>query len=170
MMSHFTKEARQSIVREFALRHNGQYNPGLFLEEVQTTGPSHAAYGWFEWDAGKAALNYQIQQARDFARDLRVSFKVEEIGGKAGMRVKQSAMPLVISPTAGRKTGGGYLLFNPDDNSHLVEHCHQAAVTLKSWLNRYEAAVIRVGGSSGAVLDLVHLLEAVAPALLEAAE
>jgi len=34
----FTKELRQEIVREFAVRHNGQFDARLFFEEVRTKG------------------------------------------------------------------------------------------------------------------------------------
>ena len=35
MTTRITKATRQKIVREFALRHNGQFNPALFFEEVR---------------------------------------------------------------------------------------------------------------------------------------
>jgi hypothetical protein len=38
----FSKSIRQRIVREFAVRHNGQYNPSLFLEEVRQRGPARS--------------------------------------------------------------------------------------------------------------------------------
>lgn len=55
-------------------------------------------------------------------------------------------MPLVLSPLEGRKDGGGYLLVDPKNESHLDEHCRQAALTLRGWLSRYSEAVRHVGG------------------------
>ncbi|MDF2809310.1 MAG: hypothetical protein K0S56_341 [Microvirga sp.] len=157
-MSRFTKERRQEIVREFALRHNGQFNPGLFLDEVREKGVEHPAYEWFEWDRDKAAHAYQVEQARDFARDLRVSFKVEEIGRKGTILVREAPMPMVLSPIGGRRDGGGYVLVDPDDPAHMTEHCRQAALALRAWLTRYQAALIHVGRDPGVFAAAIESL------------
>jgi hypothetical protein len=160
----FTKQIRQGIVEEFARRHNGQYNPGLFLQEVRDTGESHAAYEWFEWDADKAVQAYQLEQARAFARDLRVSFQIEEIERKP-VRVTAVDVPLVISPMSGRRDGGGYFLVDPDNPEHLAEHCKQAATALRSWMRRYHAALVHSGASAANVEKVAKLLEARSPQL-----
>ncbi|WP_201829560.1 hypothetical protein [Microvirga zambiensis] len=167
-MTRFTKELRQQIVKEFALRHNGVFNPTLFLEHVRETGPEHPAFEWFEWDQNKAALNYQIEQARSFARDLRVSFTVEEVGRSEPVRVRQAAMPLVLSPMEGRKDGGGYVLVNPDDPAHMIEHCQQAAIALRAWQNRYKSALLHAGGSPETLEEAIRQLEATKPQQLAA--
>lgn len=155
-----SKITRQRIVKEFAVRHNGTYNPTLFLDEVRKTGETHPAYGWFEWDKSKAAQAYQLEQARAFARDLRVTFTVTEVnGGRRKVKVRESAMPLVISPLKGRQDGGGYVLVDPKDDAHLDEHCRQAAVALRAWLGRYTAAVKHVGHTTDALEELATALE-----------
>lgn len=165
-----SKIDRQRIVKEFALRHNGVYNPSLFLEEVRRTGETHPAFNWFEWDAGKAAFAYQVEQARSFARDLRVTFTVTEInGGKRAVKVRETAMPLVISPMEGRRDGGGYLLVDPKDSDHMGEHCRQAAVALRAWLGRYTEAVRHVGMNTSELEALVTALETKTPLKVEAA-
>lgn len=131
-MTRFTKELRQQIVEDFSRRHNGQYDPSLFLKEVKEIGESHPAYGWFEWNTEKAVQEYQLWQARSFAKDLRINFTVEEVGRGGAVTVKTSEMPMVISPSAGRKNGGGYVLTDPNDPAHQAEHCHQAAAALRS--------------------------------------
>lgn len=161
-MSRFTKAIRQRIVTEFATRHNGTYNPALFVEEVKRAGSTHPAYEWFEWDCEKAALGYQVEQARDFARDLRVTFKVEVVnGGKRSVKVRETAMPLVLSPMDGRKSGGGYLLVNPDDPVYMAEHAGQAAQALRSWWSRYQSAAEHVGILASDVNSMIAKLEAV---------
>lgn len=159
-MSRFTKELRQQIVREFAIRHNGTFNPTLFLEEVRNVGESHPAHAWFEWDKDAAAQRYQIEQAREFARDLKVTFKVEEIGGRKTVKVREASMPMVLSPIAGRQTGGGYYLVQPDDPRHMEEHCAQAAVALRGWLNRYQACLQHVQMPAGELEGIIAALEA----------
>src|SRR3546814_9286039 len=79
-MERFTAAQRQGIIRDFAVRHNGFYNPRLFVEEVLAEGPDHPAHGWFEWDSDRAAHEHRIWQAREFAKGLRVVFTVEEVG------------------------------------------------------------------------------------------
>lgn len=159
-MGTFTKALRQKIVTEFATRHNGTYNPALFVEEVRRTGASHPAHAWFEWDQSKAALAHQVEQARDFARDLRVTFTVQVVnGGKRSVRVRETAMPLVLSPMDGRKNGGGYLLVNPDDPAYMAEHAGQAAQALRSWWSRYESAAEHVGIAASDVEAMIAKLE-----------
>lgn len=158
-MANFTKALRQKIVRDFAIKHNGHFNPRLFLQEVREVGPGHPAYEWFEWDDACAAHTHRVEQAREFARDLRVTFEVEEIGRGRSITVRQVTMPMVISPVSGRKDGGGYFLSDPDDDSHMAEHCRQAATALEAWLERYQAAVISAGMPLGTVEGIAKRLE-----------
>lgn len=170
-MSKFTKELRQQIVEDFARKHNGQYDPALFLKEVRDTGKTHPAYGWFEWDNKKAANEYNLWQARAFAKDLRIKFEVEEVGRSGSVTVKSVEAPLVISPMAGRGDGGGYVSFDPNSPAHQAEHCHQAAAALRSWLKRYQAALVHAGYGVKSVESIADALESIqAPALVEAAE
>jgi hypothetical protein len=145
-MGHFTKKLRQEIVEDFARRHNGQFNAALFLQEVRDTGPAHRAYAWFEWDHHKAALNYQLDQARAFASDLRIRFEIEEVGRNQNIKVKVVEMPLMQSPIDGRRSGGGgYRFVDPNDPAHMIEHCRQAASALRAWIDRYGAALRHAG-------------------------
>jgi len=168
-MAQFTKALRQHIVREFAVRHNGTFNPNLFLDEVRKTGPSHPAHAWFDWNRDEAARKWQVEQAREFARDLRVTFKVEEVGRAKAISVKEREMPLVMSPVEGRSHGGGYVLTDPNDPDHMAEHCLQAAMALRSWLNRYSAALAYAGSAPASVLNIVGALEVKSPQTASAA-
>jgi hypothetical protein len=58
-----TKERRQDIVKEFALRHGGHHNPLQFYEEVAAD-INHPARPWFEWDVDRAALAYNLERRR----------------------------------------------------------------------------------------------------------
>ncbi|WP_426418196.1 hypothetical protein [Bradyrhizobium genosp. A] len=168
-MTKFSKELRQQIVEDFARRHNGQYDPALFLKEVRETGESHLAFDWFEWEQAKAAQEHNLWQARAFAKDLRIKFEVQVISSGKPITVTTEA-PLVMSPASGRKDGGGYLRFNPDDPAHQAELCQQAAVALRSWLKRYQAALIHCGYGPKVVEQMAASLEAVtAPATTEIA-
>lgn len=169
MAGRFTKEIRQKIVRDFATKHNGVYNPRLFLEEVRRQGSAHPAFEWFEWDREAAAMEWQIEQARDFARGLVISFTVEEIGPKKAVRIVERAMPMVLSPIDKRRDGGGYVLTDPENADHQAEHCRQAAQALAAWLTRYASALTFAGSSVKAIEDQVKLLDAAVPKDAEAA-
>lgn len=155
----FTKQQRQEIVREFALRHNGHYNPKLFVEEVERTGEDHPAYGWFTWNDRNAADAFRLEQARDFARDLRITFKIEEVGRTTPVRVRETEMPLAISPMNNRSKGGGYFITDPNDPGHMKEHCRQAAISLQSWLDRYQAALQYAGRRTSDIEKVILTLE-----------
>ena len=168
-MSEFTREKRQKIVEQFARRHNGVYNPQLFLQEVQAKGEKHPAYSWFQWDDDRAANEHRLWQARAFAKDLRIRFDVQEVGRSGSVAIKTTEMPMVLSPVTGRRDGGGYVLVDPQDPDHQAEHCRQAAAALRSWLKRYQSALIHVGVGVKPVETIAAALEKVeAPA--EAAE
>src|SRR3990167_6398855 len=158
----FTKELRQQIIRDFAVRHNGNYNPALFLEEVEGQGEEHPAYEWFEWDSDEAARQHRIWQAREFATGLRVKFSIEEI--KRGVvLVREVEMPFALSPMNDRDKGGGYLIADQNDPVHMTELCRQAATDLERWLRRYEAALVYAGGSASISQRQLRLIKAVIP-------
>ena len=164
-MANFSKELRQQIVEDFSRRHNGQYSPELFLKEVKDRGKDHPAYEWFEWNKNKAANEFNLWQARCFAKDLRISFSVETVGTGGAVKVTTTEMPMVLSPSSGRRSGGGYVLSDPNDPAHQAEHCHQAAAALRSWLSRYQAAIIHAGYGVRLIEQLAEAMEAVqAPA------
>src|SRR5262249_9681365 len=102
-MTRFTKEVRQETVRNFALSHNGFYNPSFFLEEVRQTGESHPAWDWFEWDRHRAALAYNLERARAFAQGLKIRFEIADVE-RGPITV---LAPLVLSTVEGRKIGAG---------------------------------------------------------------
>ncbi len=160
MMATLTKAARERIVEEFARRHNGNFNPDLFFQEVSKIGQGHPAYAWFEWDRDKAFGQYNVERAREFARDLRVSFRVEEIISPGSVKIRETPMPMVLSPIENRSKGGGYVLVDPADPEHIGEHCLQAAKTLKQWMDRYQAALAQAGVKDTDLQKVIGKLEA----------
>lgn len=158
-MARLTKEERQEIIRGFAGRHHGLFNPATFVEEIRKVGRKHPAYSWFTWDRDKAAFEHQVWQAREFAIGLRIRFTVEDIGRKGKMVIRERVMPFAISAVESRRGGGGYYVVDPENPEHMAEHCRQAAVALRTWLNRYSAVVSYAGGSSRTVERLLALIE-----------
>lgn len=143
-MARFTKALRQQIVREFAEANGGFFDPAAFLLHVQSAGPGHPAFSWFEWDDASAATEYRLDQARDFARGLVVRFEVNVLH-RGVFRVVDQSAPLALSPLGGRRNGGGYYMTDPNDPAHMEELCRQAAQSLRWFLSRYEAALTYAG-------------------------
>lgn len=160
-MARFTKALRQQIVRKFAASNNGVFSPEGFLAEVRRVGVKHEAYGWFEWNRDEAAQRYQLEQAREFARDLRVTFTVEIVGRNNAITVQHRDAPFVMSPLSTRRAGGGYVLTDPSQPSHMAELCLQAAADLEVWLRRYHSAILYAHGSPAAVERQLSALKAV---------
>ena len=158
-MARLTKEQRQDIVRDFAGRHHGLFTPSSFVAEVRKAGRKHPAYGWFTWDRNKAAFEHHVWQAREFAIGLRIRFTVEEIGRNRKIRVRERVLPFAISPVETRREGGGYYITDPDNPEHMAEHCRQAAVALRTWLNRYSAVIAYTGGSLRVIERVLKLIE-----------
>src|SRR5690606_18341601 len=111
----------------------------------------------------RAAQEHRLWQAREFARDLKVSFTVQEIGRNKAIKVREVSMPLALSPVEDRHKGGGYFVSDPQNPEHLEELARQAATALESWLRRYEAALLHAGGSKDAIKQQIQLLEKAAP-------
>lgn len=139
-MARFTKSLRQKIIREFAAQNGGIYDPADFLASVEAAGETHPAFEWFLWDDERAATEYRLDQARDFARGMVVKFQVETIQ-RGKYKIVEQEMPFALSPVGSRKSGGGYYLSDPEDPSHLEEHCRQAATSLRWFLSRYSSAL-----------------------------
>lgn len=146
-MARFTKALRQQIVQEFAEKNNGWFDPAAFLQSVRKAGNKHPAFEWFEWDGDKAAHEFRLDQARDFARGLRISFEVRTVHRGSFKIVEQSA-PLALSPVAGRRGGGGYYMTNPNDPAHMDELRRQAAQSLRWFLSRFSSVLVDAGVST----------------------
>jgi hypothetical protein len=158
-MVRFTMALRQKIVEEFAEKNGGWFDPAAFLESVRRAGTKHPAFVWFEWDDDKAAHEFRLDQARDFARGLVIRFEVRTQHRGAFRIVEQSA-PLIMSPIAGRKDGGGYFVTDPNDPAHMAELCRQAAQSLRWFVSRYEAALRFAGVSLTPIERAQSALEA----------
>lgn len=167
-MARFTRSLRQQIIREFCDRHGGDFDAREFEKEVRETGPSHPAFDWFQWDDAKAALEYRVEQARAFAQGLRISFKVEEIGRRGKLKIREIEAPLVLSPLDNRSNGGGYFLLDKDNPEHMAELCRQARADLILWLGRYSAALAYAGGSVDLIENQIAALNLDAKAVLAA--
>lgn len=153
----FSRKQREKIIRDYTQRHGGVYRPADFLAEVEAQGESHPAYQWFEWNDDEAAHRYRVDQAREFARNIRVVFSVEEFGG-GRVRVREVEAPFMVSPLEDRNRRGGYYEVESGNPEHLAELCGQAARDLDAWRRRYASAVIGCGGQMTQIEHLIAQL------------
>lgn len=160
-MAKFTKETRQRILREY-LEATGReiFDPADFVNYVRDVGPSHEAFDWFTWEDQIAAGQYRIDQARDFARGLKIRYVIQnEVAGP--FNVKQTSAPMLVSPMANRNNGGGYIAFDPEDPAAMLNLRKEAANTLRWFISRYEAALLYVHADIEQLQNLEGLLEGV---------
>ena len=152
----YTKKLRQEIVAEFTRRHNGQFDAKLFFNEVRDAGPNHPAHSWFEWNVERGWVAHNVDLARAFVQDLKIAFAVTEITHTNISKLETVEMPLMHSPLADRRRGGGYVRTEP---SSVPELCRQGAAALRSWLGRYRDILVAVGGSDSTIEGVISILE-----------
>lgn len=148
---------RERIIRDYAARHNGRYDPAGFVAEVRAAGAEHPAFGWFTWDDDAAAERHRLWEARRFATGLRVVFSVETVE-RAPVRV---SAPLAVSPVSERAAGGGYRLVARDSDAGRAELVRQAAAALRSWAERNDFVLTLAGIDPGQIEALAARIDAV---------
>lgn len=134
----FTKRDRQKIIDDY-LQESGanMFNAAEFIDWLSGK-PDHQAYPWFfAKDDEAAAREYRIGLARQMASGLRIIAKVSTVGESNVVHIVTHEYPAYVSPMAGRRSGGGYEPFNPEDAEHIAELQRQGARALRSWLDRY---------------------------------
>lgn len=158
-MAQFTKKDRQRIIDGY-LSETGKnmFVPGEFIDWL--SGQSdHEAYPWFFAKSdGEAAREYRISLARQMASGLRISVQDSEAKGSV-VNLTVREYPAYVSPASGRKGGGGYERFDPEDAAALAELQRQAATALNSWLRRYEGAVSEGGIDVSPIKEIMTQIE-----------
>jgi hypothetical protein len=144
-MAGFSMKERQAIIDGY-LNATGrnEFQPAEFIDWLERN-PEHQAYEWFfGMDDAAAAREHRIAMARSMANGLRIVVAVKDTIKTAlttNVRVAEAReFPAMISPVAGRTSGGGYVQFNPDDAGMMSELRRQGAVAMRAWLNRYRGA------------------------------
>lgn len=146
-MTTFTKTKRQAIIDGYlAETGSNLFVPSEFIDWLSGQ-PEHEAYEWFfGQNDTTAAREYRIGLARRMAGGLRIVASVSETPKKSQVvQITTREYPAFVSPMAGRKSGGGYEPFNPDDKGSMDELRRQGATALRSWLARYGSAFETAG-------------------------
>src|SRR6056297_1230637 len=153
-MSGFPKKERQRIIDDYlSVTGRNMFVAGEFIDWLGDQ-PEHEAYPWFYGiDDADAAREYRIALARRMASGLRIVAPVSTAPDEAQVvQFSTREYPAYVSPVAGRKSGGGYTRFDPDDPEAVAELMRQGATSLKSWLERYRG----VAGASGLDVSAVE--------------
>ena len=143
----FTKKDRQRIIDCYlAASGANMFVPSEFIDWLGDK-PDHEAYDLFYGiDDAAAAREHRILLARQMANGLRITAQVSTAPQRASVvQVAVREFPALVSPISGRKEGGGYLAFDPNDAAHAAELRRQAATALRGWLARYRG-VVEMGG------------------------
>jgi hypothetical protein len=158
-MAQFTKQDRQRIIDAY-LSETGKnmFVPGEFIDWLSGQ-PDHEAYPWFfAKNDTEAAREYRIGLARQMASGLRITMRINEAKGSV-VNLTVREYPAYVSPMAGRKSGGGYERFDPEDEAALAELKRQAVTSLNSWLRRYAGAVEEGGVDVTPIKEIVSQIE-----------
>lgn len=160
-MANFTKADRQKIIDEY-LTGTGRnmFNAGEFIDWLSGQ-PDHEAYPWFfAKSEGEAAREYRIGLARQMASGLRVTMQVSKAPNKGSVvSITTREYPAYVSPVAGRKSGGGYERFDPQDEAALAELKRQAVTSLNTWLRRYAGAMEDSGVDVTPIKEIAALID-----------
>lgn len=146
-MAGFTKADRQRIVDGYlAQSGSNMFVPGEFIDWLAEQ-PDHEAYEWFFGSGDEAAAReHRILLARQMANGLRITARVSAAPHRSSVvSVAVREFPALVSPVSGRKDGGGYVAFDPQDPVAVAELRRQGAQALRAWLARYRG-VAEMGG------------------------
>lgn len=129
--------------------------PSEFIDWLSGN-PDHEAFDWFfSKDDAEAAREYRIGLARQMASGLRITARVQNTPEKS-VSVSVRQFPSMVSTVSGRRNGGGYHHFHPDDPEMVSELRRQASQALVSWLSRYRG----IAEMSGADVTSVEMIAA----------
>lgn len=157
----FTRTDRQRIIDGYLARtRRNMFVPHEFVDWLSGQ-PEHEAYSWFYGTSdAEAARQHRISMARHMASGLRITAPISEAPTKSKpVKVAVREYPALVSPMAGRKDGGGYVAFHPDDPEMVAELRKQGAQALRSWLARYRGVADQMGVDVSSIDKIVADLD-----------
>ena len=151
-MAGLPRARRQVIIDGYMISVGANsFDPAAFIDWLSGQ-PDNEAYDWFFGaDDATAAREYRIGLARRMANGMRITVNVTgQQSNVVSVTVRE--FPAMVSAMAGRKDGGGYHPFHPDDPAMVAELRRQGAQALRAWLARYRG-VAELGGLSVAPIE-----------------
>lgn len=160
-MAGFPMKKRQEIIDGYlAATGANMFNAAEFIDWLGEH-PDHEAYEWFfGMDDATAAREHRIQMARQMANGLRITAQVHQSApATAAVSVKVREFPAMVSPVDGRRAGGGYVPFDPQDPALASELRRQGAQALRAWLARYRGIAEAGGLDVGPIEEIAASLD-----------
>jgi hypothetical protein len=165
-MAAWSARERQRVVDAY-LNASGrnQFVPREFLAWLRER-PDHPVYEtFFGMDDAEAAQAWREGRVRHWISGLRIAVRMAEASPSAVAGLVVRELPAMISPTAGRSSGGGYAPGDPSDPAMVAELRRQAAGALDSWLGRHGGVAELAGVDTTPIREIAaHLAGGVAVA------
>jgi hypothetical protein len=158
-MSKFAKKDRQRIIDGYlAATGRNMFVAPEFIDWLQGQ-PENEAYPlFFGVDDAEAARQHRIDLARRMASGLRIVATVNAPEAASVVQITTREYPAYVSPMSGRRNGGGYAPFDPEDGDAMAELQSQGAQALRSWLARYRGAAEAAGVDVTPIEEIVAQL------------
>lgn len=158
-MSKFAKRDRQRIIDGYlAETGRNMFIAPEFIDWLQDQ-PENEAYPlFFGQDDAEAARQHRIDLARRMASGLRIVATINAPETSTVVQITTREFPAYVSPMSGRRSGGGYAPFDPEDGAAMTELQDQGAQALRSWLARYRGAAEAAGVDLSPVEEIVAQL------------
>ena len=140
-----TKEIKKQALEDFSNETgNNIINADEFISWIKEK-PEHPAYNvFFGKDDATLAHERRLQIFRENFGSIRVVYEVKRVDTTL-MDIKMVEKPLQISPKSKRSHGGGYVNFDPEDEELMSEFRNEAAASLRSFVRRFEVAILDAG-------------------------
>lgn len=153
-MAGFPKAQRQAIIDGY-LNETGRniFSASEFLDWLSDR-PDHPSYDLvYGQDQETAAREHRLGIIRKMISGLRIVSQVSETR-RSVVHITTREYPAYVSPVGGRKSGGGYEPFNPEDAAAMAELRRQGASALRGWLARYRGAFEAAGVNLASVEEI----------------
>jgi hypothetical protein len=165
-MPAWSARERQRVIDAY-LNESGRnlFVPREFLAWLHDR-PDHPVHPvFFGIDDIEAAQAWREGRVRHWISGLRIAVRTADAGPSVVAGIVIRELPAMVSPTAGRSSGGGYAPVDPSDPAMVAELRRQAASALDSWLGRYAGLAELAGVDTMPIREIAaHLAGGVAVA------
>lgn len=157
----FNRATRQRIIDGYlAATGRNMFVASEFVDWLADQ-PEHEAYPLiYAKDDESAAREFRIDLARRMASGLRITVTRSNMDSAKVVHITTREYPAYVSPMSGRRSGGGYGRFDPDDAEAIAELMRQGATALRGWLARYRGAFEASGFDMAAIEELASSQDA----------
>lgn len=152
-----TRERQQLVDGYLNATRRNTFVPSEFLGWLREQ-PGHDLYDVFFGKSDEVlAQAMRENMVRQWVSGCRLTVRYSE-PGDVEVKFTVVEQPLYVSPVAGRRSGGGYVVNDGADASVQAELRRQAATALDGWLGRYCGVAAAAGIDTAPIREIVGLL------------